>query len=72
MEIIFDVRDSEDGGYCARALGYAIFTEAETREEHSGRMFSRQCRCTSKRQRSVLGSCNCTTWRMSYSVWKPR
>jgi hypothetical protein len=33
MEIIFLVRDSEDGGYCARALGYAIFTEAETWEE---------------------------------------
>jgi hypothetical protein len=30
MELIFEVRDAEEGGYTARALGYAIFTEAET------------------------------------------
>jgi len=30
MELIFEVRDAEEGGYCARALGPAIFTEAET------------------------------------------
>jgi len=33
MELIFLVRDAEEGGYCARALGHAIFTEAETWEE---------------------------------------
>jgi predicted RNase H-like HicB family nuclease len=33
MELIFEVRDSEEGGYCARALGHAIFTEAETWKE---------------------------------------
>jgi hypothetical protein len=33
MELIFEVRDGEEGGYCARALGHAIFTEAETWEE---------------------------------------
>jgi hypothetical protein len=33
MELIFEVRDPEEGGYCARALGHAIFTEAETWEE---------------------------------------
>jgi hypothetical protein len=33
MELIFEIRDAEEGGYCARALGYAIFTEAETWEE---------------------------------------
>ena len=33
MELIFEVRDSEEGGYCARALGHAIFTEAETWQE---------------------------------------
>ena len=33
MELIFEVRDSEEGGYCARALGHAIFTEADTWEE---------------------------------------
>ncbi|HUI54212.1 MAG TPA: hypothetical protein VLY04_04535 [Bryobacteraceae bacterium] len=33
MELIFEVRDAEEGGYCARALGYPVFTEAETWEE---------------------------------------
>ncbi len=32
-DLIFEVRDAEDGDYCARALGYAIFTEAETWDE---------------------------------------
>jgi hypothetical protein len=30
IELIFEVRDAEEGGYTARGLGYAIFTEAET------------------------------------------
>ena len=29
MELIFEVHDAEGGGFCARALGHAIFTEAE-------------------------------------------
>jgi predicted RNase H-like HicB family nuclease len=33
MELIFEVRDAEEGGFAARALEHAIFTEAETREE---------------------------------------
>jgi predicted RNase H-like HicB family nuclease len=33
MELIFEVRDAEEGGYCAWALGHGIFTEAETWEE---------------------------------------
>ena len=33
MELIFEVRDSDEGGYLARALGHAIFTEAETWDE---------------------------------------
>uniref|UniRef100_Q02C29 2-oxoisovalerate dehydrogenase, E1 component beta subunit n=1 Tax=Solibacter usitatus (strain Ellin6076) TaxID=234267 RepID=Q02C29_SOLUE len=33
MELIFEVRNAEEGGYYARALGHAIFTEAETWEE---------------------------------------
>jgi predicted RNase H-like HicB family nuclease len=33
MELIFEVRDDEEGGFCARALGHGIFTEAETWEE---------------------------------------
>lgn len=33
MELIFEIRDAEEGGYCARALGHSIFTEGETWEE---------------------------------------
>jgi hypothetical protein len=36
MELIFEVRDADEGGYCARALGHAIFTEAETWEDLRG------------------------------------
>lgn len=32
-EISFSVHDSPEGGYEARALGHAIFTQAETIEE---------------------------------------
>lgn len=33
MELSFDVRDAEEGGYFAHALGHAIFTQAETWDE---------------------------------------
>ena len=33
MELIFDVRDADEGCYCARALGHPIFTEAQTWED---------------------------------------
>lgn len=33
MELIFEIRDAEEGGYYARALGHPIFTEAETWDE---------------------------------------
>ena len=33
MQLIFEVREAEEGGYIARALGQAIFTEAETWEQ---------------------------------------
>jgi predicted RNase H-like HicB family nuclease len=33
MELIFEIHDSEEGGFCARALGHAIFTEGDTWEE---------------------------------------
>jgi len=33
MELIFEIRDAEEGGYCGRALGHAIFTEGDTWEE---------------------------------------
>ena len=32
-EIVFLVEDSPDGGFVARALGYSIFTDAETYEK---------------------------------------
>jgi len=33
MELIFEIRDAEEGGLYARALGHAIFTEADTWDE---------------------------------------
>ena len=33
MELVFEVRDAEEGGFSARALGYSIFTEAGTWDE---------------------------------------
>ena len=32
-EIIFEVTEAEEGGYCAAALGYGITTQAETLEQ---------------------------------------
>jgi predicted RNase H-like HicB family nuclease len=32
-ELIFLVENADEGGFTARALGYSIFTEAETVEE---------------------------------------
>ncbi|HET7333143.1 hypothetical protein [Dyella sp.] len=32
-EIIFEVEEADEGGYTARALGQAIFTEAESLDE---------------------------------------
>ena len=36
MELIFEIRDAEEGGFYAHALGHAIFTEAETWDELRG------------------------------------
>ena len=33
MELIFDIRDAEEGGFYARVLGYGIFTEADSWDE---------------------------------------
>jgi predicted RNase H-like HicB family nuclease len=33
MELIFEIRDAEEGGYYAHALGHPIFTQAETWNE---------------------------------------
>ena len=35
-EIIFAVQESPEGGYEARALGYSIYTQADTLEELKG------------------------------------
>lgn len=32
-ELYFEIREAEEGGYIARALGQSIFTEADTYEE---------------------------------------
>ena len=32
-ELIFIVEEAPEGGYIAKALGYSIYTEAETMEE---------------------------------------
>jgi len=32
-EIIFEVREAEEGGFWARALGYSIFTQGEDWED---------------------------------------
>ncbi len=32
-EIIFDVQEAPEGGYTARALGFSIFTEADSFDE---------------------------------------
>lgn len=36
QEIIFLVEEAVDGGFTAKALGYSIFTEADTIEEIKG------------------------------------
>jgi len=33
MELIFEIRDAEEGGYNARALGHSIFTQGNTWDE---------------------------------------
>ncbi len=33
MELIFEVRDAEEGGYHARALGHAIFAQGDSWDE---------------------------------------
>jgi predicted RNase H-like HicB family nuclease len=33
MELIFEIRDAEEGGFHARALGHSIFTQAESWDE---------------------------------------
>jgi hypothetical protein len=43
-EIIFTVEESPEGGYEARAIGYSIYTQAETLEDLKG-MIQDAVRC---------------------------
>ena len=36
MELIFEVREAEEGGYTAQALGHSIFTQGDSWEELRG------------------------------------
>jgi hypothetical protein len=58
MELIFEVREAEEGGYVARALGQAIFTEAETWRSCVTTFLKPQA-STSKMQRKLPSSYNC-------------
>jgi predicted RNase H-like HicB family nuclease len=33
MEVIFEVREAEEGGFTARALGFSIFTDGDSWDE---------------------------------------
>ncbi len=35
-ELVFEVTQEEDGGFCAKAIGEGIFTQGDTREELRG------------------------------------
>jgi len=58
MELIFEVRDAEEGGFFARALGHAIFTEAETWDELRANLL--EAVCILRVTWHVPGWCNCT------------
>lgn len=62
MELIFEIRDAEEGGFFARALGHAIFTEGDTWDELRANVLEavnlhfeddlvrpRLCRCTTSK-----------------------
>lgn len=38
MELIFEIRDAEEGGFYARSLGHGIFTEGDTWDELRGNL----------------------------------
>ncbi len=59
MKLIFKVRDAEEGGYCAHALGYAIFTEGETWDEVRANVLEATA-LPSEATRRILASCNYT------------
>ncbi|HEY7388815.1 MAG TPA: 2-oxoisovalerate dehydrogenase [Bryobacteraceae bacterium] len=40
MDVIFEIRDAEEGGFYARALGHGIFTQGETWDELRGNVLA--------------------------------
>jgi hypothetical protein len=64
MELIFEVRDAEEGGYWARALGQAIFTEGEAWEEIPGNVLE-AISVHLKTLQPVRGLRSCTTLKMN-------
>jgi predicted RNase H-like HicB family nuclease len=64
MELIFEIRDAEEGGFFARALGHAIFTGAETWEELRKNILE-AVDFTLKTSLRVLDWFNCTTSKTS-------
>lgn len=61
MELIFEIRDAEEGGYYARALGQSIFTQADSWDELRANVLEAvSLHFTSKTPQRVLGLCRCT------------
>jgi len=54
-EIIFLVKDSSEGGYEAKAIGYSIYTEADTMNElHIMLKDSIECHFGDKEQPEII------------------
>jgi hypothetical protein len=58
LELIFEIRDAEKGGFHARASGHAIFTDGDTWEELRT-TFWRQFRSILRMLHRVHDSCRC-------------
>ena len=69
MELIFEVRDAEEGGFVARALGHAIFTEAETWDELRANVLE-AVSLHFEDARTVLDWSRYTTFETSRFPWK--
>ena len=67
MELIFEIRDADEGGYYARALGHSIFTKP-LRGTTSAQIYSKRLLCTSKMTPNDRGSCKCTMLRTLHTI----
>jgi len=52
-DLIFEIRDAEESGYCARVLGHAIFTQADSWDELRGNVLSPHFEDAEERPRMV-------------------